>query len=67
MPKFCRDCGRPKDKAHLCDMATLTDGRVVHVSRIDVGGDLHDKIGPELQVKNRWIKKNQLKKKARRS
>lgn len=44
-------------------MATLSDGRVVHVSRIDQGGDLHDQIGEKLKVTNRWIKKDQIKKK----
>lgn len=55
--RFCSHCGRPRHKG-LCNMAELTDGRVVHVSRIEKGGDLHDKIGSDLKVKNRWIKKS---------
>lgn len=38
-------------------MATLSNGRIVHASRLDAGGDLHDKIGESLKVVNRWIKR----------
>lgn len=44
-------------------MAKLSDGRVVHVSRIEMGGDLHDQIGDDLKIVNRWKKKNLLEKK----
>lgn len=55
--KICKMCNRPKHIG-LCDMATLSDGRVVHVNRIDQGGDLHEAIGDKLKVINRWIKKD---------
>ena len=45
-------------------MATLSDGRHVHVGRIEKGGDLYDKISESgLQVVNRWIKKEDKKEK----
>jgi hypothetical protein len=45
-------------------MAELDDGHIVHVSRVDIGGDLHDKV----RVKNRWIKPEAKKKtKARKT
>lgn len=44
-------------------MATLSDGRIVHVARIDQGGDLHDQIGDKLLVANRWVKKDMLSEK----
>lgn len=62
--KLCKICGR-KRHSGFCDMATLSDGRVVHVSRIDVGGDLHEEIGDSLKVVNRWLKKDMLDKKKR--
>jgi hypothetical protein len=55
--RVCRICGRERHKG-LCDMATLEDGRSVHTKRIDPGGDLHG----DVIVKNRWIKKDLLKK-----
>lgn len=42
-------------------MAELSDGRTVHVSRINIGGDLHDSLGGDLKVVNRWIKNETLK------
>lgn len=60
--RYCNFCGKPKHKG-LCDMAKLSDGRVVHVSRIEMGGDLHDQIGDDLKIVNRWKKKNLLEKK----
>jgi hypothetical protein len=53
--KICKTCGREKHKG-LCDMAELTNGRVVHVSRIEQNGDIHDQLGENLKVKNRWRK-----------
>jgi hypothetical protein len=44
-------------------MVTLSDGRIVHAERVDQGGDLHDEIGDDLKVANRWIKKNDKEKK----
>lgn len=62
MPKFCRQCGYPAHKG-LCDMATLTDGITVHVSRIDnLDGDVRKRIERgEVKVTNRWIKKKDKK------
>jgi len=53
----------------LCDVATLSDGRVVHVNRIDrPDGDVRQAIeAGEVKVANRWIKKIPPKKRARRS
>jgi hypothetical protein len=56
---YCGICNRPDGEPDhilgVCDMARLSDGRVVHVSRLDVGGDLHDQIGDELNVLTRYI------------
>ena len=42
-------------------MARLSNGRIVHVKRIDPGGDLYDSIGKGgLKIVDRWIKKDQL-------
>jgi hypothetical protein len=59
VPKTCRQCGRLAHRG-LCDMVELTDGRIVHASRVDsYSGDVHEEILRGLvQVKNRWIKKN---------
>lgn len=61
MTSFCKLCMRPKGEPYhqgaLCDMAELSNGRIVHAKRIDVGGDLHDRLGKDLKVVNRWIKK----------
>ena len=51
-------------------MAELTDGRTVHVSRIDrLDGDVRKEIDSgKVRIKNRWIKKKaEPKPKARRS
>jgi hypothetical protein len=66
--KFCRTCGRPRHSG-LCDMATLSDGRVVHVSRIDrYDGDVRQEVEQgKVKVANRWIKKVERKTRARRS
>lgn len=61
MSKWCRTCGRKRHKG-LCDMVELTNGRVVHSKRVDLGGDLHEELGETLKVKNRWIKPDLLKK-----
>jgi len=69
MPSFCSTCGRKKHNG-LCDMAELSDGRTVHVDRIDAfDGDVRQQIqAGEVKVKNRWIKKPaEQKTKARRS
>ena len=66
MAKRCDICGWPKGDEHhfdgVCDMAELSNGRIVAAKRIDVGGDLHEELGEDLKVVNRWVKKNQLKK-----
>jgi hypothetical protein len=44
-------------------MALLSDGRIVHSKRIDIGGDLHDQLDPKgLKVVNRFIKDEPLEK-----
>jgi hypothetical protein len=58
--KFCKSCNRPKEKGHVCDVAELSDGRVVAAKRLDIGGDLREQIGDDLKVVNRWIKPKQL-------
>lgn len=60
--RLCRICGRPKH-AGLCDMAELSDGRLVHVSRIDpYDGDVRKEIeSGAVKVVNRWIKKKREK------
>lgn len=56
MPRFCSICGRQKHKG-LCDMATLSDGRIVHVGRLDYDGDVKKEIDAgSVKVANRWIK-----------
>jgi hypothetical protein len=67
MPKFCSTCGRHAHKG-LCDMATLSDGRSVHVSRLDsVKGDVKQEIDAgKVKVTNRWIKPKPKKKKTAR-
>lgn len=56
--KVCSTCGRPRH-AGLCDLAELSDGRTVHVSRIDSPeGDVREQIEKgEVKVVNRWIKR----------
>jgi hypothetical protein len=58
--RACHICGRPKHKG-LCDMARLSDGRLVHVSRIDpYDGDVRKEIeSGTVRVVNRWIKKKE--------
>ena len=62
MAKVCSGCGRPRHTG-LCDMAELSDGRIVHVSRIDrQDGDIRAEIVKgQVQVRNRWIKKKREK------
>lgn len=60
--RVCGTCGRAKHSG-LCDMVTLSDGRSVHANRVALGGDLHDKIGDDLKISNRWIKTDLLDKK----
>lgn len=70
MARICGTCNRPIHKGRLCDMAELTDGRTVHVERIDqMNGDVRAQIERgEVKVKNRWIKKKpEPKTKVRRS
>lgn len=67
--KVCKQCGRPRHSG-LCDMALLSNGRTVHVSRIDdINGDVRKAIERgEVKVVNRFIKKqSEPKRKARRS
>lgn len=57
MAKPCRLCNRDKHNG-LCDMAELSDGRTVHVSRID---DKNSELAKEIKngkikVINRWKK-----------
>ena len=69
MARTCSTCGRSKHEG-LCDLVELTDGRTVHVNRIDSPtGDVRKEIDAgKVKVKNRWIKKPAPKKKtARRS
>ena len=59
---YCKSCGREKHKG-LCDLALLSNGRVVQSKRIDIGGDLHDELHPYgLKVVNRYIKKERVEK-----
>lgn len=51
--KLCRFCGRENHRG-LCNMATLTNGAVVHVSRIEITDGKEHVDG--VLVKNRWIK-----------
>lgn len=60
MPKFCKNCNRPKGQPHhlfgICDQVRLSDGRVVHAQRVKVGGDLHDQLDKDgLKVASRNI------------
>lgn len=59
MAKFCNQCGHEKvrnvGRLHICDTVKLSDGRVVHASRIRIGGDLHDQLGDDLKVVHRNI------------
>jgi len=64
--KWCNLCGRQK---HIgpCDMATLSDGRIVHVSRIDKdSGDVRQQVQKgEVKVANRWLIRPTKKKRGR--
>jgi hypothetical protein len=65
--KLCKICGRAKGPPEhglggVCNMVRLSNGRIVHAKRVDVGGDLHDALGDDLKIVDRWIKKDQLKK-----
>lgn len=50
MPKFCKRCNREYEKGekprdHVCDMMTLSDGRVVNSKRVlDPNGDVRKEI-----------------------
>ena len=59
MARFCSNCGRPKGLPYhyrgICDTVRLTDNRVVHRERIEIGGDIHDELGPTLKVEFRNI------------
>jgi hypothetical protein len=57
MPNYCHLCSREKHSG-LCDMAELSDGTTVHVSRID---DKNSELAKEIKtgkikVINRWKK-----------
>lgn len=51
--KVCKICGRERHLG-LCNMATLTNGAIVHASRIEItdGNEYVDGV----LVRNRWIK-----------
>lgn len=67
MAKWCRTCGRKKHEG-ICDMATLSTGVAVHVSRLERGGELHELIEKgKLKVTNRWRKPLEDKKKKKES
>jgi len=59
MSKLCTQCGRPVGLPHhygkICDTVQLSDGRIVHASRIEPGGNLHDLLGPDLKIVHRNI------------
>lgn len=57
MAKLCRLCNREKHKG-LCDMAELSDGSLVHVSRLDdKNSELAKQIKDgKIKVVNRWKK-----------
>lgn len=57
MAKLCRLCKREKHPG-LCDMAELSDGSLVHVSRIDdENSELAKQIKDgKIKVVNRWKK-----------
>ena len=57
MAKLCRLCKRSKHEG-LCDMVELSDGRVVHATRIDQEGSaLAQEIkNGKIKVVNRWKK-----------
>jgi len=74
--KVCNICGRRKGKYRergqyfpdpnhsklgLCNMANLTDGRIVHVNRIDrLDGDVRAQIDKgEVKVARRWWTKKE--------
>lgn len=59
MAKICSQCGRDRDKEHEekgCDLVTLSDGRVVHATRIDnKNGDIKQEIEEgKVKVNFRW-------------
>ena len=62
IPRWCKNCGRPKHKG-LCNLVELSDGRLVHESRVeDYESEVHDDIlMGKVKVKNRWVKKNDKK------
>lgn len=64
--KFCLYCNRPKDKSHICDLVSLTDGRMVHNQRVEAGGDLRDSLGEELKIKGRNVTPEMRNRKNRR-
>lgn len=50
MPSICKDCNRPikgSRRNHKCDMAKLSDGRIVHMDRVR---DPEDEIYKKLEA-----------------
>lgn len=39
----------------VCDMVKLSDGRVVHANRVEIGGDLREMLGDNLKVTERFV------------
>jgi hypothetical protein len=57
MPNYCHLCSRKKHSG-LCDMAELSDGTTVHVSRLDNPESELAKLieSGKVKVVNRWKK-----------
>lgn len=57
--KPCPNCRRPRGLPHhvmgVCDMVKLSDGRVVHANRVEIGGDLREMLGDNLKVTERFV------------
>lgn len=56
---YCKDCNRELERGerrsdHVCDMAELSDGRIVHMDRVrngDIGKEIDE---GKVQVKQKW-------------
>lgn len=59
MASICNTCNRPikgKKRDHVCNMARLSDGRVVHADRLRDGGDVRKEIEEgKVTVEHRYI------------